>query len=130
VWSREVRANAGGIQLKSKAGLRTATAAAAALLIAVAVAGCNRGTSESPSPVSGPTSGSEAGLSAVPASATSPQLATDSVPAASAIASAPATAVAPATPDPVASELDQIQQLIEDINNSLSGSDSSQQGGE
>jgi hypothetical protein len=36
----------------------------------------------------------------------------------------------PATPDPVASELDQINSLINDISNSISNSDSSQQGGE
>jgi len=34
------------------------------------------------------------------------------------------------TPDPLASALDQLNQLINDINNSLSSSDPSQQGGE
>ena len=42
----------------------------------------------------------------------------------------PTGPVGPPTPDPVASELDLINELINDINNSVQSSDSSQQGGE
>jgi hypothetical protein len=140
--SREVRADAGGTQLTSKAGLRTAAALAAALLLAIAVAGCNRGAHDSPTPVSGPTTSTGAMQSAETASEGAPQLtdaAGESAQAsqsgqasatAASSASVEASAGSPETPDPVASELDQIQQLIDDINNSLSSSDSSQQGGE
>jgi hypothetical protein len=140
--SREVRADAGGAQLTRKPGLRTATALAAALLLAIAVAGCNRGANERPSLVSGPVASTGAGPSAGPASEGAPQLTVapggsteaagsgDLSASPSSNAEATASAGAPASPDPVASELDQIQQLINDINDSLSSSDSSQQGGE
>jgi hypothetical protein len=142
VSSREIHADVGGAQLKSKAGPRTAAALAAALLLAIAVAGCNRGATDSPSPTAGPTTAAGVGQSAEPSSEGTPQLtnvagesaqaAQSGGPSATAVpsASVEASAAAPATPDPVASELDQIQQLIDDINNSLSSSDSSEQGGE
>jgi len=101
--------------------------AAAALLVCVAVISCGRhqspssGSSYSPTATSSAeTSGASFGefdTSAPDSSGSDPASASDS--------SGPD---GPPTPDPVASELDQINQLINDINNSIS--DSSSQGGE
>lgn len=96
---------------------RTAALLGVTVLIVGALAGCGpRQTSPLP-PVpatAGPTPG-ETVSGAVPSDAS---------------AEPSPTPAGPATPDPVASELDQINQLINDIDNSVQSSDSSQQGGE
>jgi len=96
--------------------------AAAALLLGAAVIACGPGPAPTASPSYSPSAtSSPASLGGVDTASPLPS-ATDS-------ASAPASgSAAPATPDPVASELDQINQLINDLNKSIS--DSSQQGGE
>jgi hypothetical protein len=108
---------------------------AAALLVGVAVAGCNRGSTPTPGAEPGST---DTATVAGPSPTLAP-IAESAGDAASATASesgtqSPGASIAgpggSATPDPVASELDAIQQLIDDINNSLSSSDSSEQGGE
>ena len=103
---------------------------AAALLACLAAGGCGRHEATAgptAAPVSaGPSIGQvSASTSAMPSESASP--AVSAAPSQSASPTAPA---GPATPDPVASELDQINQLIQDINNSVQSSDSSQQGGE
>lgn len=109
--------------------------AAAAALVVVAIAGCNGGSSQTPS--SGPAStGSVAlsspteGLTQLTASAGDTASASDSGLVTGSPGATASGSAAPATPDAVASELDAIQQLIDDINNSLSSSDQSEQGGE
>ena len=103
---------------------RPAALCLAALLIGTAAAGCgHRG---------GPT---DTPFASSPATATATESAQAHVnPTSDATATqGPAdtsTPAGPATPDPVASELDQINSLINDISNSISNSDSSQQGGE
>jgi hypothetical protein len=102
---------------------RAVAAVAGLLLVCITIAGCNQhaATSQQSAAAAVPSpTATDAGASA---SATDvPSVApTDS------IASIPA---GPPTPDAVASELDQINQLINDINNSVQTSDSSTQGGE
>jgi hypothetical protein len=96
---------------------------AAALLVALALAACGRhGATASPtlpqaSYTALDTSGSSDSPSAGPSGSPS-----------SSAAATPTDAPGPTAPDPAASELDQINQLINDINNSIQ--DSSNQGGE
>jgi nitrous oxide reductase accessory protein NosL len=94
----------------------------ATLLVGVAVAGCGRDhrTDEVPTPSLG-ANGSAGPTIAVDSSGSDGPSASVSI----AIDSP-----APATPDAAASELDQINQLINDINNSIQSSDSSTAGGE
>ncbi|MFI5258296.1 MAG: hypothetical protein ACHQ01_01615 [Candidatus Limnocylindrales bacterium] len=96
----------------------------AVLLVGCALAGCgpSQATTAPTAPQAtashAPSGPVEAGTGAGPsASSTAPP-------------STSATPTGQATPDPVASELDQINQLINDIDNSVQSSDSSQQGGE
>jgi hypothetical protein len=100
--------------------------AAAALLLGAAVIACGPGPAPTASPSYSPSATSSPaspGVSLGGVDTASP------LPSATDSASAPASgSAAPATPDPVASELDQINQLINDLNKSIS--DSSQQGGE
>ena len=96
---------------------RTAACLAGALLIGVAIAGCGRHDStipptvppasfaQSSGPSLSPSGPIDSGASASPSDAGSAQS-------------------TPPTPDPVASELDQINQLINDINDSVQSSDS------
>jgi hypothetical protein len=103
---------------------RMLTVAAGAFLICLALAGCGRQGA-----TSGPTT---AELTAGPAVSASPASG-DTTPAGSPSPSgseSPSPTAGPPTPDPVASELDQINQLINDINNSVDSSDTSQQDGE
>ena len=109
---------------------RPAAVAAMALLIALALVGCGQHKA-----TQAPSATPQATLSQAPTTASplesngaSPSGSGSTAPPGS--ASASATASVPATPDPVASELDKIDQLINDINSSISGSDSSQQSGE
>lgn len=92
----------------------------AALLIGAAVAGCGHrgGPTETPSASPLATASAPAPVDGASDAATTHEPADTPTPA------------GPATPDPVASELDQINSLINDISNSISNSDSSQQGGE
>lgn len=92
---------------------RTIACAAAAVLVCLALAGCGR-----PAATSSPT---------VPQASASPA---GTVGGENAPGSTPTTLLGAPTADPVASELDQINQLINDIDNSVQSSDSSQQGGE
>jgi ABC-type Fe3+-siderophore transport system permease subunit len=113
---------------------RPATVAAMTLVVALAVAGCGQhkatqAPSNTPEPTSSAASAS-ASASTVESGGASPSGSSSTASPGSASSSATAHASVPATPDAVASELDQIDQLINDINNSVSGSDSSQQGGE
>ena len=97
---------------------------AAALLLGAAAIACGPNSAPSGSPDYEPSaslSPASPGVSVGDVETASP----DSSASDSASASGP---TAPATPDPVASELDQINQLINDLNNSIS--DSSDQGGE
>jgi hypothetical protein len=101
--------------------------------VVVAIAGCNRGSNQAASPSAGPDSSAVAGGSFVASSPLAgsrgdPLVSDSGTTSGSPDASASSTAAA--TPDAVASELDAIQQLIDDINNSLSSSDQSEQGGE
>jgi hypothetical protein len=101
--------------------------AAAALLLGVALIACGRHSAPSPSPTFEPSATSSQaspGASSGELDTTSP----DSSASDFASASDLAGSTPPPTPDAVASELDQINQLINDINDSIS--DSSQQGGE
>lgn len=100
---------------------RIVTAATGAFLVCLALAACGR-----QAPTSGPTAAQPAATSTAGASA-SPVIAASESPSAT---DAPSVPAGPPTPDPVASELDQINQLINDINNSVQSSDTSQQGGE
>ncbi len=115
---------------------RTVAGLAAVLLVGLAVAGCgHRGATASPTVAAvTPAPAATAGDNGTPGSAVaSTAAATPSASPSAPSSVAPPTATAPAgpaTPDPVASELDQINQLINDINNSVQSSDSSQQGGE
>jgi hypothetical protein len=93
------------------------------MLVCVALAGCGRQGATSqpstaktvPSPIA---TDAGASASATDVASVAPTDSTASIPA------------GPPTPDAVASELDQINQLINDINNSVQNSDSSTQGGE
>ena len=114
---------------------RFVVVAAAVLLLVVAAGGCNRSTDRTATPASpaasAPPSATDPGGQASAggsADASVPEVDTASAPPPPASAAVVGTAAAPPTPDAVASELDQIQQLIDDINGSLTGSDS--QGGE
>ena len=115
---------------------RSVAIAASLLLVGMAVVACNRHdvTAPSPSPsvvASASSSASDSGLASASASAGGSVSTSTSAPtSASASASVTAGASERPTPDAVASELDQINQLINDINDAISGSDSSQQGGE
>lgn len=103
---------------------RTLAVAAAAFLTCLALAGCGHQAA-----TSGPAS---AQLTPGPTAVASPASAELS-PADSetpSVSESPSLPAGPPTPDPVASELDQINQLINDINNSVQSSDPSQQGGE
>ena len=103
---------------------RMLTVAAGAFLVCLALAGCGRQAATSEPVAAGPTATPtvlDAGSSGSPADTASES------PSAAGSPSAPA---GPPTPDPVASELDQINQLINDINNSVNSSDTSQAGGE
>jgi hypothetical protein len=92
----------------------------AALLIGTAAAGCgHRGGSTDTPIASSPATASASAPANEPSDAAATQEPADTP-----------TPAGPATPDPVASELDQINSLINDISNSISNSDSSQQGGE
>jgi hypothetical protein len=102
---------------------RTVALAAWALLVGLAFAGCGR-----QAPTLAPTAAQLTPSPAAPPSGQiGPSPAASESPAATDSPSAPA---GPPTPDPVASELDQINQLINDINNSVNSSDTSQAGGE
>ncbi len=101
--------------------------AAAALLVCVAVISCGRHPAPSPSSSYSPpaTSSAESSGASFDEFDTPAPDSSGSDPASASDSSGPG---GPPTPDPVASELDQINQLINDINNSIS--DSSSQGGE
>ena len=109
---------------------RTVAATAAVLLVGIALAGCGRqGPPRAPAssqPSARPTA-SDTGTSLSDTGSASPTDAAFELPSTS---SSPTVPAGPPTPDAVASELDQINQLINDIDNSVSSSDSSQQGGE
>lgn len=105
---------------------RTIACLAAALLVGSAVVGCGGHGATPQSTVPGPSYSTAESPSGSAESVGSGDL-TGSAPDAS---SGAGSSTAPPTPDPVASELDQINQLINDINNSVGSSDSSQQGGE
>lgn len=111
---------------------RSVVAASAVLLLLVAAGGCNRSTDRTVTPKSTATSAVPSPSDSAEGSAEVPTLASGEASASSVDSESPsaaaATPTAPATPDAVASELDQIQQLIDDINSSITGSDSS--GGE
>ena len=105
---------------------RSLAAAAGTILVVLAVAGCNRGGNATPqasqsaaSAASAMDTSSASGLADETQSATAS--ASDS--SATASTSVPPTSAPPATPDAVASQLDQIQRLINDIDSSLSSSD-------
>src|SRR5664280_3221449 len=92
---------------------RSAALCAAALLIGLAIAGCgHRGSSSAPSTATPQAIASS--VSAPSDAAGEPSVSTGASASASA-ATAAATEVVPPTPDPVASELDQIDSLIKDI---------------
>jgi hypothetical protein len=92
----------------------------AALLIGTAAAGCGHRGGATDAPFASPqaTASASAPVNEPSDAAATQEPADTRMPA------------GPATPDPVASELDQINSLINDISNSISNSDSSQQGGE
>jgi predicted small lipoprotein YifL len=92
---------------------RTVAGMAAALLLGLTLAGCGK-HGATPQPTTQPP---------VPQASSSPAALGSTLPSTSPVA-------APSTPDAVASELDQINQLIDDIGDSVQSSDSSQQGGE
>jgi len=102
---------------------QTVAIMAGALLVGLATAGCGRhAATESPTAAQltpGPTAQQSGASGPAPSTSESPS-ATDS----------PSAPAGPPTPDPVASELNQINQLINDINNSVNSSDTSQAGGE
>jgi hypothetical protein len=102
---------------------RTAAAVSGAVLVCLAFAACGPGRSEARTPAPGRTLAPTAGPGS--AGGASPDPDTTGAPGG---IRAPGTAAA--TPDPLASALDQINALINDINNSLSNSDSSEQSGE
>ena len=99
----------------------------ATLLVCVAAAGCGRDhrPDSAPTPSAG-SSGSASPTIAVDSTGSDGPNSSASISTASISTDSPA----PATPDPAASELDQINQLINDINNSIQSSDSSTAGGE
>ena len=108
---------------------RTVAATAAVLLVGIALAGCGRQGPSAPAsaqPSAGPTA-SDTGTSLSDTGSASP---TDAAFESPLTLSSPTVPAGQPTPDAVASELDQINQLINDIDNSVSSSDSSQQGGE
>ena len=116
---------AGRMLLVTRQSARAATLCAAALLVGLAVTGCaHRGPSSTPSAATQPSGSVPAatGITSIPSAST-----TGTAPA---VASATAAQTGQSTPAPIDSELDQINSLINDINNSMSDSDSSQQGGE
>lgn len=108
---------------------RTVAVMAGALLVGLAIAGCGpRAATEGPTTAqltAGPTAPQSGESGPAPSASESPAAAES--PAAS---ESPGGLAGPPTPDPVASELDLINQLIDDINDSVQSSDSSQQGGE
>jgi hypothetical protein len=112
-----------GGRLLARDRARIVGVATAALLLAVAVMACGTHPAPDASPTytlgASSTPGSP-GPSAGESDPASPDSSGDA-----SLSPDPST---PPIPDPVASELDQINQLINDLNNSISGS--SQQGGE
>ena len=108
-----------------------AAAGAALMLIALAAASCGpRQATPAPSINGSPVpsvSASSSGSSAGAAAGGSPE---STGPAGTGLSGPVVTPPGVPTPDPLASALDQLNQLINDINNSLSSSDASQQGGE
>ena len=102
---------------------RPAALCLAALLIGTAAAGCGHRGGPTDTPFASPATATATESAPAQVNTTSDATATQGP----ADTSTPA---GPATPDPVASELDQINSLINDISNSISNSDSSQQGGE
>jgi hypothetical protein len=109
---------------------RVVALVAAALLAGLAVGGCGRHEATAQPTAAPVTSGPSFGQGGASGSVTPSGSATPAVSQAPSQSASPSTPAGPATPDPVASELDQINQLIQDINNSVQSSDSSQQGGE
>ena len=111
---------------------RPATFAMMALLVALAFFGCGQPkATQAPSTVApattspaAPSSSGQTGSE----SASAYSSGSTSTPGSVAGSASAQPSVSP--PDPVASELDQINRLINDINNSISGSDASQAGGE
>ena len=106
---------------------RTVAVVAGALLVGLAIAGCDRQAA-----TAGPTAAT-AGPTAPRSGESGPAFSASESPAAAespAASESPSGPAGPPTPDPVASELDLINELINDINNSVQSSDSSQQGGE
>ena len=97
---------------------------AAALLVALALAACGR--HQATTALTAP----QASFAALDTSGASDSLGTGlgGSPNSSSSAASPTDSSGPTAPDPAASELDQIDQLINDINNSIQ--DSSSQGGE
>jgi hypothetical protein len=108
-----------------------AAAGAALILIGLAAVSCGpHGATPAPSFYWSPApsiSGSSAGATAGAAASGSPGA---TGPVATGLPGPVVTPPTVSTPDPLASALDQLNQLINDINNSLSSSDASQQGGE
>jgi hypothetical protein len=109
---------------------RTVAAAAAVLLVGVALVGCGRQGPTSPPTLALPSVAPTAIDTGASLSDTGSASPTDAVFESPSASSSPAVPAGQPTPDAVASELDQINQLINDIDNSVSSSDSSQQGGE
>jgi len=96
------------------------------MLTLVAISGCNHAANPTSPAISASPSGpasssaSSPGASALSGDSSTPSVGDTSGASAGATDTTPA---GPPTPDAAASELDQIQQLINDINNSLSSSD-------
>ena len=96
---------------------RTVACLAGALLFGVALAGCGRHDATIPPTLPSATSSASTDPGLSPSGPIDSGASADPSDSASAQSSAP-------TPDPVASELDQINQLINDINDSVQSSDS------
>jgi predicted small lipoprotein YifL len=95
---------------------------AAVLLVGMALAACgHQGPSSQPTATASATA---AGLSPSPADSVATDSATPAASDTPAATDTPAPTTGPTAPDAVASELDQINQLINDINNSIQSSSS------
>ena len=101
------------------------------MLIALAAVSCGpRQSAPAPAIIGSPVPSASASFSAPAAGASAGGSSESTGPAGTGLPGPVVTPPTVATPDPLASALDQLNQLINDINDSLSGSDASQQGGE
>jgi len=117
----------GGLSLNRNRA-RPVCCVAAALLVVVALVGCGRHSGSDQPTAPQTTAGASSALGGP--TPVGPGASQGAASGSAGPGEPSSSAMGQSTPDPVASELDQINQLINDINNSIQSSDSSSQGGE